>query len=190
MSYPKLPTEVNDRSGAACACSPAFTGRIELQWPTNGELVPRVIYLSCGDSPNTGLADQSIDLVVTDPPFFDNVHYSELADFFFAWQPTGNLSPLPSGAMGSSGSTTRHSAEVQDGDADKFAEKLQAVFRECHRVMRDDGLLVFIVRAISPQQTSQAPASWRRLIEMLLQYSPACSLGFQKFAQELQSSTG
>ena len=28
---------------------------------------------------------RSVDLVVTDPPFFDNVHYSELADFFHAW---------------------------------------------------------------------------------------------------------
>ena len=45
----------------------------------------------------------------------------------------------------SSGSTTRHLSEVQDADADadKFAEKLQSVFRECHRVLRDDGLLVF-----------------------------------------------
>ncbi len=48
------------------------------------------IYLSCGDSAHTGLPPQSVDLVVTDPPFFDNVHYSELADFFLAWQ---QLSP-------------------------------------------------------------------------------------------------
>jgi hypothetical protein len=36
------------------------------------------IYLSYGDS---DLPDKSVDLVVTDPPFFDNVHYSQLADF-------------------------------------------------------------------------------------------------------------
>lgn len=138
MQYREQPTEVNGPSGEARTCSPAFTGRIEPQWPTNGDLVPRGIYLSCGDSSITGLADQSIDLVVTDPPFFDNVHYSELADFFFAWQLTGK-----DAQQSSSGSTTRHSSEVQDADADKFAEKLQAVFRECHRVLRDDGLLVF-----------------------------------------------
>ena len=137
VQYREQPTEVNGRSGAARMCSPAFTGRIESQWPTNGDLVPRGIYLSCGDSSMTGLADQSIDLVVTDPPFFDNVHYSELADFFFAWQQIGKRTKP------SSGSTTRHLSEVQDADADKFAEKLQAVFRECHRVLRDDGLLVF-----------------------------------------------
>lgn len=137
VQYREQPTEVNGHSGAARMCSPAFTGRIEPQWPTHGDLVSRGIYLSCGDSSITGLADQSIDLVVTDPPFFDNVHYSELADFFFAWQQIGNRTKP------SSGSTTRHLSEVQDADADKFAEKLQAVFRECHRVLRDDGLLVF-----------------------------------------------
>src|SRR5690606_16435522 len=39
--------------------------------------------------------------------------------------------------------TTRHKGEVQDTDVDRFATKLQAVFRECHRVLKDDGLLVF-----------------------------------------------
>ena len=55
-------------------------------WPPRAPLRHREIYLSCGDSTATGLPAQSIDLVITDPPFFDNVHYSELADFFFAWQ--------------------------------------------------------------------------------------------------------
>ena len=47
---------------------------------------PRGIALSCGDSSATGLSARSVDLIVTDPPFFDNVHYSELADFFHAWR--------------------------------------------------------------------------------------------------------
>ena len=34
-------------------------------------------------------------------------------------------------------------AEVQDADAEQFAAKLQGVFRECHRILKDDGLLVF-----------------------------------------------
>jgi putative DNA methylase len=75
--------------------------------------------------------------VVTDPPFFDNVHYSELADFFYAWQ---RLRPSPfDGGL----RTTRQSDEVQDTDARCFARKLQAVFSECHRVLTDAGLLVF-----------------------------------------------
>ncbi len=101
------------------------------------ELRPYSIYLSCGDSSKTDLHDQSVDLVVTDPPFFDNVHYSELADFFYAWQ-----HPLL-GDMAAASNTTRHPSEVQDADSQKFSEKLAAVFSECHRVLKDTGMLVF-----------------------------------------------
>ena len=42
------------------------------------------VLLLAADSSDLPLPPASIDLVVTDPPYFDNVHYSELADFFFA----------------------------------------------------------------------------------------------------------
>ena len=135
IDYREVPTEVNGRRSPPLACAPTFTGRIEAEWPTNGRFSERGVYLSTGDSARTGLANKSIDFVVTDPPFFDNVHYSELADFFYAWQQMD----LPQGAAGS----TRSSAEVQDTDSDKFASKLRSVFEECHRVLKDDGLLVF-----------------------------------------------
>lgn len=137
LDYREAPTEVNGRTGQPRACSPAFTGRLEPTWRTDGPLVPRGIYLSCGDSADTGLPPQSVDLVVTDPPFFDNVHYSELADFFYAWQQIGHSRAQPCT------STTRHPSEVQDADAGRFADKLTAVFRECHRVLKHDGLLAF-----------------------------------------------
>lgn len=103
----------------------------------NLQFIPRRVGLSCGSSSSTGLADPSVNLVVTDPPFFDNVHYSELADFFFAWQ---QLEPSP---FTERRSTTRHLEEVQDVSAEQFAAKLRAVFAECSRVLKDDGLLVF-----------------------------------------------
>jgi putative DNA methylase len=88
----------------------------------------------CGDSSRTDLPDRCLDLVVTDPPFFDNVHYSELADLFFAWRPEAPTDP---------GVTTRSPDEVQDADAARFARKLCGVFRECARVLKDEGLLIF-----------------------------------------------
>ncbi|MCK4342399.1 MAG: DUF1156 domain-containing protein [Phycisphaerae bacterium] len=135
IDYREVPTEVNGRKLPPRACASAFTGRIEAEWPTNGRFSERGIYLSTGDSARTGLANTSIDLVVTDPPFFDNVHYSELADFFYAWHQID----LQRAAT----SSTRNSAEVQDTDPVKFASKLRSVFEECHRILKDDGLLVF-----------------------------------------------
>lgn len=106
-------------------------------WPETG-LAAGAVYLSCGDSSATDIPDRTVDAVVTDPPFFDNVHYSELADFFFVWQQLWFGMDGPS-ALG----TTRSVKEVQDTESDRFAGKLQGVFSECHRVLKDEGLMVF-----------------------------------------------
>ncbi len=97
----------------------------------------RQLYLSCGSSASTDIPSNTVDLVITDPPFFDNVHYSELADFFYVWQQhfLGRGNYLVS--------TTRHQEEVQQTDAEAFSRNLGAVFAECHRVLKDDGLLIF-----------------------------------------------
>lgn len=135
LAYRRAPTEVNGTGNEkGLVCSPPFSGKLS-EWPVEGNLEPRGLYVSCGDSSATGLPAGCVDLVVTDPPFFDNVHYSELADFFYAWQQIG-------GAEGAQ-RTTRHQSEVQDSDADRFARKLEAVFAECCRLLKDDGLLVF-----------------------------------------------
>jgi putative DNA methylase len=100
----------------------------------NGERV----YLSCGDSGATDIAADSVDAVISDPPFFDNVHYSELADFFHVWHRhvLGRDGPLKS-------NTTRATGEVQNADGATFTARLTAVWTECHRVLKDDGVLVF-----------------------------------------------
>lgn len=96
------------------------------------------LYVSCGDSSDTDLADGCVDVVVTDPPFFDNVHYSQLADFFYEWQRL-ILADHPSHQAG----TTRSEQEVQHSDVKVFTERLTLVLREAARVLKGDGLLVF-----------------------------------------------
>ena len=96
------------------------------------------MYLSCGDSAATDLPDQSVDVVVTDPPFFDNVHYSQLADFFYCWQRL-ILDDYPSHEA----ETTRSKSEVQNSDVGAFTERLTLTLQESARVLKDDGLLVF-----------------------------------------------
>ena len=95
------------------------------------------VYLSCGDSSATDIPDGSVDLVITDPPFFDNVHYSQLADFFYVW-----LRVMLEGYEDFGRPSTRSIREVQDTEAEVFTCKLTSVLRECHRVLTDSGLLV------------------------------------------------
>ncbi len=114
------------------------------------------LYLSCGDSAKTDLARESIDAIVTDPPFFDNVHYSQLADFFYVWQ----CYVLDRNNHNNSHST-RSLAEVQQSDPAAFTERLCGVWTECHRVMRPDGLLVFTYHHSRAE-------GWRCILEALV----------------------
>ena len=92
-----------------------------------------------GDSSDLPLPAGSIDAVITDPPYFDFIHYSELSDFFFAW-----LSPvLKARYPWFDQPDSFHSGEVQHGDPRLFAQKLTLVFAECCRVLKDDGILAF-----------------------------------------------
>ena len=93
------------------------------------------VYISQGDSSCTDIPDGAVDLIVSDPPFFDNVHYSQLADFFYYW--------LNQWLDLSSACSTRSKAEVQDTDASLFTSKLTSVFAECRRILRNNGLFVF-----------------------------------------------
>jgi adenine-specific DNA methylase len=45
----------------------------------------RKAVLRCGSITDAEIIDNSFDAVFTDPPYFDNVQYAELADFCFAW---------------------------------------------------------------------------------------------------------
>jgi putative DNA methylase len=97
------------------------------------------ICLRTGDSSDTDLPDQSVDLVVTDPPYMDNVHYSELADFFHAWL----RGLMPFRGYPADITTTRNGDEVQSASPEEFRKTITSVWRECGRVLRADGLMAF-----------------------------------------------
>jgi 16S rRNA G966 N2-methylase RsmD len=115
---------------------------LELQvltrWPEGG-LSEGQAFVASGNSACSTLPNESVSLVVTDPPYMDNVHYSELADFFHAWL----RKVRPHADYPSELSTTRDSAEVQSTTADGFETGITAVWKECSRVLRSDGLLAF-----------------------------------------------
>lgn len=92
-----------------------------------------------GDSAKLPLPDGVVDAVVTDPPYFDFVHYSELSDFFFAWLAPVLKERYPWFKKENSSDV----GEVQQKDPRVFARQLSYVFAESCRVMKDDGVLAF-----------------------------------------------
>lgn len=88
--------------------------------------------------------DRSVDAVVTDPPYLDNVMYAELADFFYVWLRLGLKGRYPQWEQTSAIQAEEAIKNVEQGKDDAFYQRiLSAVFQECHRVLKDEGLLVF-----------------------------------------------
>jgi putative DNA methylase len=107
----------------------------------------RAVMILNGDSAALPLPDGSVDAVVTDPPYFDFVHYSELSDFFYAW-----LAPvLKHRYPWFERDNSSHAGEVQHKDPRAFARHLSYVFFECRRVLKDNGVLAFSFHHSRPE---------------------------------------
>lgn len=92
-----------------------------------------------GDSSALPLPDNCVDAVITDPPYFDFVHYSELSDFFYAW-----LSPvLEKRYQWFSKEDSSDKGEVQHKNPRVFSRQLASVLKESSRVLKNDGILAF-----------------------------------------------
>ncbi len=138
--YKEDPSDLVDRDGAVAT----VTGRsrplgqvIVSTWEQFRD-IPGSAYVTTGDSGATDLPDGSVALVVTDPPYVDNVHYSELADFFHAWMTSiGPHGDYPQAV------STRDVNEVQNPSPTEFRRMASRVWSECTRVLCDDGIVVF-----------------------------------------------
>ncbi|ARF75132.1 SAM-dependent methyltransferase [Kitasatospora albolonga] len=95
-------------------------------------------YVATRNSAHMDIPDGSVDLIITDPPYMDNVHYAELADFFHAW-----LQHMQPYVGYSDATTTRRVGEVQHADPVEFRKAIEAVWTESARVLKPGGLLAF-----------------------------------------------
>lgn len=86
----------------------------------------------------------SVDLVLTDPPYYNNLSYSELSDFFYVWL----RDYLPADGHGWNDETTPYQralyvAENDDPSHQRFTKDLTEIFMHCKRALKADGLMVF-----------------------------------------------
>lgn len=100
-----------------------------------------------GSSTDLNLIDTaSIDLVITDPPFGNNVQYAELADFFHVWLRIALKDKYPQWSL----DLTPKSLEAVDNPVRNpdnpqgyYQQLLTAVWRECARILKPSGILAF-----------------------------------------------
>jgi adenine-specific DNA methylase len=96
----------------------------------------------CGDARYLAhIADGTVDIVLTDPPYFDYIAYSELGHFYVPWLvrfgliDAAYLDRFPAGQLASP-SRDKTGAAV-------FAENLTEAFLEIARVCRPDARIIF-----------------------------------------------
>jgi len=104
--------------------------------------------LHCGSSSDLPLyANGSFDLVITDPPFGDNIFYSDLANFFHVWLrlPLCNTYPeFFDPAQTPQAQEALAPRLLSDDEANEYYKvRLTACWTEACRVLKDGGLLAF-----------------------------------------------
>lgn len=111
------------------------------------------------DSSRLEVPADSVDYVVTDPPYHDNVQYSDLSGFFRAW-----LSVLlPHEADWSYDSLRSAVSEGGDLGARKYEDTLARIWSLCHKALKKkDARLVFTFHHWSPDAWSALTISLRR----------------------------
>jgi putative DNA methylase len=104
-----------------------------------------------GDATKLHHSDGSFDVVITDPPYYDNVSYADLSDFFYVWLKrsisdlyaehfAGVGTPKKSEAVADS---SRHKGDEQRA-RQSYEQMMQAAFEEASRVLKPAGHLAVV----------------------------------------------
>ncbi len=110
-----------------------------------------------GDSGNLPIADRSVDMVVTDPPYYDSVQYSDLAAFFRVW-----LARLLPDELEWVYDESQSAVAGKTG-GDGFLSALAGIFRECARVLKPDaGRMVFTFHHWRPDAWAELSIALKR----------------------------
>ena len=102
------------------------------------------VMVSCGDSSYLNIPDNSVDAVITDPPYYGNVMYSELSEFYYSWLRLVLKDKYEYFQSEHVPNATEVIVNpVQGKDENDFVEGLTAIFEEAGRKLKRDGLMVF-----------------------------------------------
>lgn len=99
-------------------------------------IVPPASAVFCGSAMQLPFEDDFFDAIVTDPPYYDAVPYSHLAEFFWIWESMIPCDPVPpSNESVSRARELLHSKVGQPGAA-AYRQSMLAAFREIWRVLK------------------------------------------------------
>jgi len=121
--------------------------------------------------------DSFFDAIITDPPYYDNVPYSILSDFFYVWQKRAladlcpqlfstpltpkSLEIIQNSSIVRKGSLLKASEKMNIKDKDFFEREMVKAFKEIFRVLKPNGIVVIVFAYKSTE-------AWETIINALL----------------------
>ena len=134
---------------------------------------PPPVTITCKSGDNLDhIEDGAVDVVVMDPPYYDNVMYAELSDFFYVWlkRTAGHVFPElfrrqltdkeneavsnPARFAGQPGARALAGRDYQ--------QRMAAIFAECRRVLKASGVMTLMF-------THKATSAWDALTTGLIE---------------------
>lgn len=137
------------------------------------------VTVTCGSADNLeDVRTASIDAVVMDPPYYNNVMYAELSDFFYVWlkRTAGELYPelfsrlLTDKDREAVANPAKFQGQKGAGKLanEDYRYRMMTIFRECRRVLKNDGIMVLMF-------THKAVGAWDALTSGLMEAGFAVS---------------
>ncbi|KAA9404623.1 DUF1156 domain-containing protein [Haloarcula hispanica] len=111
--------------------------------------------------------EDEYDAVITDPPYYDNIIYSEVSDYFYVWQKI--LLEDEYDGFGDEKTPRAESIVANpflDKGTEEFESELHEAFTSIHKALKQDGVLAFTYHHSNSE-------SWGELLESL------CDVGFE-----------
>lgn len=116
---------------------------------------------------NLSYPDDYFDAVITDPPYYDNVPYSYLSDFFYVWlkRTVGDLYPelfaTPLTPKSEEIVAYSHSHGGFEGGKMFFEDMISKSFKEMYRILKPDGIACIVF-------AHKSTAAWETIINALI----------------------
>ncbi len=134
---------------------------------------PPNLTLSCQSGEALGhIADSSLDCVVMDPPYYDNVMYAELSDYFYVWlrRTAGYVYPdlFRRQLTDKENEAVANPAKFKDQDGANalagrdYQQRMATIFAEMRRILKPDGIMTLMF-------THKATGAWDALTKGLLE---------------------
>lgn len=142
----------------------AYAGIVDLLPPN----IQTDVKILNGSAANMDVPAASVDVICMDPPYYNNVQYAELSDYFYVWQKR-TLSDLYPDLFSRRLTNKKDEAvanPVREGSAKKadreYERLMTEIFAECKRVLKPDGIMTVMF-------THKSQEAWQTLTQALIE---------------------